>query len=136
MDRYLKVFGAFVLLATLALPMHSVLNVVTGSVEPPFYVLADFDQGQNKMLFYLVAIIWPTLVLALLRLRGNPRLAIAIRVSEPILLGYSWFVFTFTIFEQLAIGSFVASCAIGVYAIGAVWSDVAAFRNWRKRSRA
>jgi len=163
-DRTLKVLGALLLLVALALPLstctHHVdaqgksLDLVSRDKWPEDaqevvsygYVLSGLYplEGQDFWtsvqainLTVLLAFIWPVLALVVLHQKPLGPVAIAVRVLEVILVPASIGLIDFgaSFLTTRAIGAYWAYCALGVYAIGAIWSDVTLYRGWRMQRR-
>ncbi len=145
----LKLLGALLLIASIALPMSSCTvteepddkhvfvspESKTSNDEIEYtYVLDYFDHGDPATWITLIVFSWPVLALAFLQWKRDGRAAMVIRGLEPLLLIGSliWVEFISTFFaDRREIGAYLAFCAIGIYAIGAIWSDVALYRNWK-----
>lgn len=163
-DRTLKVLGALLLLVALALPLstctHHVdaqgksLDLVSRDEWPEDarevvsygYVLDGLHplEGQNYWtsvqtvdLALLLAFIWPVLALAVLHRKPLGPVSIAVRVLEVILVPASIGLIDFSasFLTTRAIGAYWAYCALGVYAIGAIWSDLTLYQAWRTKRR-
>ena len=163
-DRALKVLGALLLLVALALPLstctHHVdaqgksLDLVSRDEWPEDakevvryrYVLSGLYplEGQDYWtsvratdLTLLLAFIWPVLALAVLHRKPLGPVAIAVRGLEVILVPASIGLINFSasFLTTRAIGAYWAYCALGVYAIGAIWSDLTLYKGWRRERR-
>jgi hypothetical protein len=151
--RAVKALGAALVLVSLALPMATCTHYVDGAgdrvavddrahpppgvtaVEEPQYALADFDPADASDWTRLATFLWPVLVLALLAWRRERgRLAVALRVVEVLLLAWSFWLVAFIssfLVDRRASGAYLAFVGLGLYALGALGSDVLALKRWR-----
>jgi hypothetical protein len=93
-----------------------------------------------------LAFAWPAIITALIKWLQRGYTVVGLRILEPLLLLWSglivWWTSTqgFT-FEglpphYLLPGAYVAFAALGLYAVGALASDIESFRAWREKVRA
>jgi hypothetical protein len=80
----------------------------------------------------LAGFTWPVfMVYALARLKGRARVACRC-LQVPLLFGSVVALSFATMFShRLEVGAYVAYTGIGVYGLGALWSDIGAFRQWK-----
>lgn len=151
-----KILGAVLLLVSLCLPMASCTYYADSQGFPivvdrpeskpggvrevdvgPWYAMEDLKPAEPMFWMVLASFAWPLLWVALLSWRGKGRIAILLRVIEPILLAYSAsmveFISTFLV-TQREIGAYVAFVGLGTYGIGIVLTDLALFRLWKMRN--
>ena len=155
--RFLKLAGAILLLVSLALPMSSCVryvdakgNRVEVEKDAPLpegvrkevlydYALDNFDAQDAGSWSVLLAFAWPALLVGLLFWRKRGRAVLALRIAEPLLLAGSFYLISFIasfLVDRMEAGAYLAFFALGIYALGAVWEDVVAFRQWRQERRA
>jgi hypothetical protein len=152
MYRSMKVVGAILLLASLALPMASCrhyedaqgLWVDTAKGQPPpagarevvvyQYAWSGLKQ-EDPSLLPLLAFVWPPVLIGLLLRWRSGRAAVLLRVLEILLLAFSFWTVNLlaTLFvDRMESGAYLAFVALGLYTLGAAWEDASAFRRWRQ----
>ena len=152
MNKRLKCLGALMLLGSLALPIargcarvqnpqetadtHASSRKETSPSVGEYeyvYVLKSFDPADTDNWATLLIFVWPTIAVGILAWRKKG-VSLTVRILEPFLITYSFVVVNLlsTFFTSgRAIGAYVAFTALGIYAVGALWSDVNAFQEWR-----
>jgi hypothetical protein len=143
MYSWLKLLGALLLLVSLAFPMSTCshyedaegrrVRVAEGEAPPEGvrkviseeYALEDFHPDDPGDWVRAVAFAWPLLAFGALRLRRRGRVALAIRIAEPLLIGGSFLA------DSRATGAYLAFAALGLYAIATVWEDLIVYREWK-----
>jgi hypothetical protein len=152
MYSWLKLLGALLLLVSLAFPMSTCshyedaegrrVRVAEGEAPPEGvrkviseeYALEDFHPDDPGDWLRIFAFAWPLLAFGALRLRRRGRVALAIRIAEPLLIGGSIlavdFISTF-LADSRATGAYLAFAALGLYAIATVWEDLIVYREWK-----
>jgi hypothetical protein len=134
MPKRVRIVGAMLLLASLALPIRiEPTNPLVPAPDAYVYVLGLHDEESWLYLFILV---WPTLALVVLHLKPRGPVATSIEIAEPPLLVFSYWYVTFTILDALGTGARLAAGAFVLYATGTVWSHLATLRDWYIRRRA
>ncbi len=151
-DKVLKMLGALLLLVSLMLPMATctsyeneegrqvsvddIENLPEGvhKVVQSEYALEGFDPLNGEDWLTVLAFVWPVLTIAALWWKPRGRVAIAVRVLELLFLTGSYlfidFISSFFV-DDRAIGAYLAFLALGLYALGAIWSDVLLYRSWK-----
>ena len=136
MTKRLKLLGALMLLGSIALPMArgcASVDVQGRLVHPYKYAFEHLDSADER--FYTLAIFgWPMVALGILAWRQRGYVSFGVRAAEPFLIVLSFVVINFisTFFTGgRALGAYVAFAGLGFYAVGALWSDVIVFREWR-----
>ena len=159
LNHRFKVLGALLLLLSIAFPISRSCSPVryedaagktivpdkNGSVPPDArvienydYVFTSFNSTKTDDWLKLSIYIWPILVLGILAWKRKGRIALAIRILEPLFIGYSAYVVDViaTFFTSgRASGAYIAFAALGIYTVGTVWEDINAFRDWRRARR-
>jgi hypothetical protein len=150
-QTYLKMTGAFLLLVSLFLPLSSCERYVDKQGEPLTEISEDrhLPPGAKAITTYhyfyrkfpltdlgswllLAGFTWPVfMVFAIAHLKGRAR--VACRCLEvPLLFGSVEALSFATMFShKLEVGAYVAYTGIGVYGLGALWSYIGAFRQWK-----
>ena len=157
MDRRLKLVGALLLLASLTLPVSECTHyeasdgtpiLVKEDEAPPAgarrvvtycYVLQSFEPADVDSWSTLFAFIWPIVAVAVLWRKSGGLMSRGVRVLEPLMLGWSFYVVDFIssfLTSGRAIGAHVAFLALAGYATGALWSDIRLVRDWKKKRAA
>ena len=157
MDRWLKIAGALLLLASLALPMGSCtrhedekgnpVEVAKGAPVPAGtrevvtydYALDDFDLKEAGWWVRLLAFAWPAVFAGLFAWRKRGRVVVALRLLEPVLVAGSLYLVVLlssAAVERRESGAYLAFCALGIYGLASLWEDAVAWRSWRRERRA
>jgi hypothetical protein len=155
-DKALKMFGAMLLLVSVTLPMATctryedaegmrievddVENLPEGvhKVVQSEYALENFDPLDGGEWLKVLAFLWPVLTLAPLWWKPRGPVAVAVRVLELLLVAGSFFLIDFIssfLVDRRAIGAYLAFLALGLYGVGAIWSDVSLYRSWKTGRR-
>ncbi len=154
--RTLKVVGAVLLLISLALPMSSCRHyedakgnriehaagapVPAGAHEVVIYNYAweGFEPRDPSTWLTVLAFVWPALTLGLLLRPERRRAALILRILEILLLAASSVLIDFNAGfsgDRREAGAYLAYLALALYAAGALWGDVSAFRQWLRARR-
>ena len=152
--RALKIIGAVLLLLSMTLPMSSctkskeqVAEQVSSTTQSYsansetkyHYIIDNIDAADPATWITLLAFVWPVLMLGLLHWKKTGRISLVLRGLELLLIIGSliWIEFIATFLtDRREIGAYLAHTAIVTYAVGAIWSDVVLFRNWKIKQRA
>lgn len=122
--KQVKILGALLLVASMALPMS-----VTDGISYN-YVAEEFD-GEGGW-FFLLLFAWPVPMLFLLAHSG--RLGILLRVIEiPLALLSLSFIPVFSFMSEPKAGTYAALAGVSAYVIGAIWEDALVFWRWISR---
>jgi len=122
----LKIIGALLLVTCLTLPEW------------------NFDSLDPESLFVILLFTWPFLTLAALRWKPTGKLSLAVRILEVLLVAISVFAVwsaaeIAVVFAEIfgiappdhELGRDIAFAALGLYGLGAIWSDVLLMQRWR-----
>lgn len=149
--RALKIIGAVLLLLSMTLPMSScttskenvgeqvssTTDLNSADSETQYhYIIDNIDAADPSTWITLLVFVWPVLMLGLLQWKKTGRMSLLLRGLELLLIIGSliWIEFIATFLtDRREIGAYLAHTAIVVYAIGAIWSDVGLYRNWKKQ---
>jgi hypothetical protein len=149
LHQRLKVIGALALLASLAFPFSRGCSPVRYQDAQGNTVLLDSRgaaaQGARPIYNYSyvfesnsadtgVWFIWPLIFAAIVAWKRKGRAVLVLRILEPPLIVWTaylvYFISTFMT-GGIAIGTYIALAAIGIYAAGTLWQDIQAFRKWK-----
>lgn len=154
MDTYAKLLGALLLLLSVAFPMSTCSHyedaggkrLTLGAGENPpedatevvqyNYAFEGFQPLDPREWVRAFGFAWPILAVAIQKLRKRGAVVLVVRILEPPLIVGSVLLVEFlaTFFaDRRAVGAYLAFLALGVYAMAAIWADVAAYRNWRRQ---
>jgi len=136
LSKRLKLLGALMLLGSLPLPIARGCARVDAQGRAVDYYVYVFDNIDSAGAVFAVGIFaWPIIALGILAWRRKGYGSLGVRVAEPFLTVLSFYMIDFisTFFTGgRAIGAYVAFAGLGFYAVGGLWSDVNAFREWRR----
>lgn len=152
MHRWLKLTGALLLLASLAFPMSTCshyedaegrrVRIAEGEAPPEGvreviteeYAFEEFHPDDPGDWVRALAFAWPLLAWLTLRVRRRGRVALTVRILEPLLIGGSIYAVEFIstfLADSRAAGAYLAFAALGLYAIATVWEDLVTYRAWK-----
>ena len=156
LHKNLKIFGAFLLLVSLAFPMstctHHVdregkrIELEEGQTLPEgarettsySYALRPFEPEDPYWWLDLMTFVWPVFAIALLEWRKRGPLALGTRILEPFMLAGSFWLVDFTstfLTSGRAFGAYLAFLALSIYGLAAALADIALYREWRQQTR-
>jgi hypothetical protein len=100
------------------------------------YALEGFGPLEPGLWVRAFAFVWPALGVVVLHWRKRGAIVGCVRILElPLIVGSFYLVDFISTFlgDRRSFGAYVAFVALGTYALGALWADVALYRERRQR---